>query len=93
MERDNNLEAKRLAQKNASSYVFGSSTNRKVDQLGHGHHLGHNLALDLPTLGPNLCLATPNRTPTQTEDNCRRRPVSAYYSEDLNSESINWSHF
>jgi hypothetical protein len=80
LDRDNKLEAKRLAQRNASSFVFGSSTPRTLD-------------LDLPALGSHkvnntiLFSATPNRTNTSEEPlnnaNTRRRPVSAYFSDDF----------
>jgi len=84
LERDNKLEAKRLAQRNASSFVFGSSTPRTID-------------LDLPALGSNkqshsmLISATPNRTTTEEpmNNNSRRRPVSAYFLDDHTTSEFN----
>ncbi|CAG2180954.1 unnamed protein product [Oppiella nova] len=74
LDRDNKLEAKRLAQRNNTSFVFGSSTPRTLD-------------LDLPALGcgrsQTMLFATPNRQSDENQSS-RRRPVSAYYSDDFN---------
>ncbi|CAG2120433.1 unnamed protein product, partial [Medioppia subpectinata] len=78
MDRDNKLEAKRLAQRNNTSFVFGSSTPRTLD-------------LDLPSLGGSrqtLLFATPNRPADENQHNSRRRPISAYYSDDFHSEFL-----
>jgi hypothetical protein len=78
LDRDNKLEAKRLAQRNNTSFVFGSSTPRTLD-------------LDLPALGcgrsQTMLFATPNRQSDENQSS-RRRPVSAYYSDDFNSECL-----
>lgn len=80
MDRENKLDAKKYAQRNASSFAFGSSTPRSLN-------------LDMVALGPNrlssitLLAATPKTPQNQTYnnndiDNGRRRPVSAFYPNE-----------